>query len=272
MPGVTAAPSARSSSRRRPTSGPATRTPAARCGHQLGRAAPARPSGRGGSRRPRRRSARPRRARGWRRARRAPPRERAQEVAQPADPLRVEAVGRLVEHQHARVAEQRGGESEPLAHAERVALRAAPAASRSSTSSSSSSTRARGSPAARASVRRWLRPLRPGCSMPPSSTAPTVPIGSDSSRVGAALDRRACRWSGGSAPAARAASSSCRRRWGRGSRRCGLPRPRTRGRRRPACRRSACEAAHLDRVRHRAESIAVGARGARSGRRAGDVR
>ena len=51
--------------------------------------------------------------------------ERAQEVAQPADALRVEAVGGLVEHQHARVAEQGGGEPEPLAHAERVAAGAA---------------------------------------------------------------------------------------------------------------------------------------------------
>ena len=44
--------------------------------------------------------------------------QRAQEVAQPADALRVQAVGRLVEHEHRRVAEQRGGEPEPLAHAE----------------------------------------------------------------------------------------------------------------------------------------------------------
>ena len=51
--------------------------------------------------------------------------ERAQEVAQPADALRVEAVRGLVEHEHARVAEQRGREPEPLAHAERVAARAA---------------------------------------------------------------------------------------------------------------------------------------------------
>ena len=48
---------------------------------------------------------------------------RAQEVAQPADALRVQAVGGLVEHQHARVAQQGGREAEPLAHAERVAAR-----------------------------------------------------------------------------------------------------------------------------------------------------
>src|SRR5215218_356775 len=51
----------------------------------------------------------------------------------------------------------------------------------SSTSCSSSSTRASPIPAPRASVRRWLRPLRPGCSIPPSSSAPTVPIGFSSS-------------------------------------------------------------------------------------------
>ena len=45
----------------------------------------------------------------------------AQQVAQPADPLRVEAVGGLVEDQDPRVAEQGGREAEPLAHAERVA-------------------------------------------------------------------------------------------------------------------------------------------------------
>ena len=50
----------------------------------------------------------------------------AQEVAQPADALRVEAVGGLVEDQHARVAEQRRRQPEPLAHAERV-LAGAPA-------------------------------------------------------------------------------------------------------------------------------------------------
>ena len=50
----------------------------------------------------------------------------------------------------------------------------------SATSSSSSSTRASPIPAAVASVRRWLRPLRPGWSIPPSSTAPTVRAGSSS--------------------------------------------------------------------------------------------
>ena len=49
----------------------------------------------------------------------------AQEVAQPADALGVEAVGGLVEHEDPGIAEQRGGEAEPLGHAEREAAGAA---------------------------------------------------------------------------------------------------------------------------------------------------
>ena len=44
----------------------------------------------------------------------------AEQVAHPADAGRVEAVGRLVEDQHLGVADQRGRDAEPLAHAERV--------------------------------------------------------------------------------------------------------------------------------------------------------
>ena len=43
-----------------------------------------------------------------------------EQAAHPADAGRVEAVGRLVEDQHRRVAEQRVGDAEPLPHAERV--------------------------------------------------------------------------------------------------------------------------------------------------------
>ena len=46
--------------------------------------------------------------------------EVAQQAAHPEDALGVEAVGGLVEDQHLRVAEQRVGDAEPLAHAERV--------------------------------------------------------------------------------------------------------------------------------------------------------
>ena len=52
--------------------------------------------------------------------------QRSQEAAHPDDALGVQAVERLVEHQHRRVAEQRGGDAEPLAHAERVAAGLAP--------------------------------------------------------------------------------------------------------------------------------------------------
>ena len=45
--------------------------------------------------------------------------ERLEQVADPVDALRVEAVDRLVEQQRLRVAEQRGRDAEPLAHAER---------------------------------------------------------------------------------------------------------------------------------------------------------
>ena len=46
-----------------------------------------------------------------------------EEPADPVDALRVQAVDRFVEHQHLRVAEQRGGDAETLAHAEGESLR-----------------------------------------------------------------------------------------------------------------------------------------------------
>ena len=49
-----------------------------------------------------------------------------QEAAHPDDALGVHAVERLVEHQHRRVAEQRGGDAEPLPHAEREPAGLAP--------------------------------------------------------------------------------------------------------------------------------------------------
>ena len=45
--------------------------------------------------------------------------QRLEELADPVDAFGVQAVDRLVEHQHRRVAEQRGGDAEPLLHAER---------------------------------------------------------------------------------------------------------------------------------------------------------
>ena len=52
-----------------------------------------------------------------------PPRvQLEQQLADLADALRVQAVGRLVEDQQLRTAQQRAGQPEPLAHAERVGL------------------------------------------------------------------------------------------------------------------------------------------------------
>jgi len=51
----------------------------------------------------------------------------AEQVAQPPDALRVQAVGGLVEDQHGRVAEQGGRQAEPLLHAEGIAAGPLPA-------------------------------------------------------------------------------------------------------------------------------------------------
>jgi hypothetical protein len=50
----------------------------------------------------------------------------AQKVAQPLDSFGVEAVGRLVEDQHVGIAQQGGGESETLPHAQREAAHPSP--------------------------------------------------------------------------------------------------------------------------------------------------
>ncbi len=48
--------------------------------------------------------------------------EGLEEIAHPADALGVQSVGRLVEDQNLRIADQRGGDAEPLAHTEGIAL------------------------------------------------------------------------------------------------------------------------------------------------------
>ena len=79
----------------------------------------------------------------------APRRERAQEVAEPADPLRVETVRRLVEHEHLGVAEERRREARAAA-ACRASSPSRAACPRPSCrrASRTSSTRERGMPAA----------------------------------------------------------------------------------------------------------------------------
>ena len=97
----------------------------------------------------------------------------AHEVAQPADPFGVETVGGLVQHEDLGLAEQGGGEPEPLTHAEREAADASPGDRRSRpTSASTSSTRSSGRPAVAARTRRCSRARRPGWKLVASSTAP----------------------------------------------------------------------------------------------------
>ena len=145
--------------------------------------------------------------------------ERAQEVAQPPDPGRVEAVRRLVEHEHLRVAEQRRREAEALPHPERVALDAPLRAPRSAR-------RARAPPRRASAAGRPRRPARaggcgpsgPGWTSLASSTAPTRWSGRSSSPVRDAEDGRAVPRPGGRGRGSSAAWSTCRRRSGRGSR------------------------------------------------------
>ena len=100
--------------------------------------------------------------------------QRPQEAAHPHDALRVQAVERLVQHQHRRVAEQRRRDAEPLPHAERVA--AGLAAGRRPPGRPARSPRRPAGPVRPcecASHSRWLRALRLGCSAAASSSEPT---------------------------------------------------------------------------------------------------
>ena len=164
----------------------------------------------------------------------------AQQVAHPADAGRVEPVAGLVEDQHLGVAQQRRRDGEPLAHAHRVALH--PAVARL------------GQPDLLehlvGAARPDGRPPRPGCAGGcarcgrDGSSRPRArrPPGGSGARGRRRPSRRRwpCRRSRGSGREASAGWSTCRRRWGRGTRSRAPPRPRTRGRRPPARARSAC--------------------------------
>ena len=149
----------------------------------------------------------------------APGREGAQEVAQPADAFGIEAVRRLVEDEQLRLAEQRGGEPEPLPHAERVALHA-PAGGRLELDQAQHLVDARV-----AGSRRRARACadgrgRTGPDGSPSPRAPRRPAARRASRCGSTACRRPARArsSARRGRAASAASWSCQRRLGRGSR------------------------------------------------------
>ena len=111
--------------------------------------------------------------------------EGAEEVAQPAHALGIEAVGGLVEDQQLGLAEQRRREPEPLPHPERVPLDATVRGAVELDQAAAPRRRAsRAARTARLSVRRWSRPERPGWKSVASSTAPTRSAGSSSVGVG----------------------------------------------------------------------------------------
>ena len=131
---------------------------------------------------------------------------------------RVEPVGRLVEDQQLRVLEQRGGDAESLLHPQRVGRRHGRRRGRSgrprpSTAATRSRARRRGGRA-----RAGCRARRGTGRRPVASTIAPIRA-SPSGAPGGRRARWRCRTSGAPARAASAASSSCRRRWGRGSRR-----------------------------------------------------
>ena len=100
-------------------------------------------------------------------------RERAQEVPEPSDPGRIEAVRRLIEHEHFRVAEQRRREAEALAHPERVALHALFGGG-AQLNEREHLLHPRRAQAGRGGLHpQMVLPERPGCTSLASSTAPT---------------------------------------------------------------------------------------------------
>jgi hypothetical protein len=108
----------------------------------------------------------------------------AQQRAQPAHAFGVEAVGGLVEDEDPRVGQQRQGQAEPLAHAQREPAHAPVSRGPEPTRSSAGAMPAGSMPAASACTRRWARAVRPGWKPEASSTAPTVRSGRSRSRYG----------------------------------------------------------------------------------------
>ena len=97
--------------------------------------------------------------------------EAAEVVAEPADAVGVEAVGRLVEQQDLRVAEQRAGQGQTLPHAEGEPAGALVGGrSRARPRRGPRSTRPAGMPLMAAMARRWFRAVRPGCMQRASRT------------------------------------------------------------------------------------------------------
>ena len=94
-------------------------------------------------------------------------------VAQPADAVGVEAVGRLVEQQDLRVAEQGAGEGEALPHAEGEPAGALVGGRLEPDLGQHLVDPAAGIALMAAMARRWLRAVWPGCMQRASRTEPT---------------------------------------------------------------------------------------------------
>ena len=100
--------------------------------------------------------------------------KRPQELTHPADALRVQTVGRLVEDEHLRVADHRGGDAQPLLHAQRVPLELALRGRREADQLQHLVGALGRVAGGGADHPRWLRPVRPLWALDASSTAPTL--------------------------------------------------------------------------------------------------
>ena len=155
---------------------------------------------------------------GWTRTPCGPPRPVVGTIRAPTHAFRVQAVDRLVEKQHRRIAEQRGGDAQPLPHAKGEPTDPSPRHIGQPDLVQHLVTRRRGRPLLRASADRWAGALRPSWTSLASSSAPTW------RRPRAAVPGTACRrwwrcrWWGRSGRGSSASSWSCRRRSGRGTR------------------------------------------------------
>ena len=145
--------------------------------------------------------------------------EVAQQRAHPAHALGVEPVGRLVEDQHLRVADQRVRDPQPLAHAERV-LPAPACARRRRRGRRARAARPRARPARRAAARSARAPRAragPGCCAAASSSTPTRRPGYRQRRVGPPSTAAEPRVRAREPDEHPQRGRSCRRRWARGS-------------------------------------------------------
>ena len=137
----------------------------------------------------------------------------------PAHAVRVEAVDRLVEHQHLRVAQQRAGDAEPLAHAERVGAGAAPGGpGQPDAFEHLVDPAARGCRCCAPWPRRWSRPLRPGWTAWRRAARRPSRSGWPQLRVRAPADQRRSPRRRGPGRGSSAWWWTCRRRSGRGTR------------------------------------------------------